>query len=246
MDRIFMRIYLLIGLVLVLFNQQCIAQSDTTLKVQKKILPQLIVPAVFIASGIAVNNSISEKGWQTTIRNKVGNNYHNGIDDYIQYVPFVQVYLGDAIGIKAKNHWFDQTKNIFLGGMVTLIVTHAIKRGVGKERPDLSSNHSFSSGHTASAFLGGTILYHEYKDDNMLYASSGYLFSATAGSFRVINNRHWVSDVLAGAGIGILVGNLIYHIEPLKNWNPFKNTKNITFSPVIGNDKFTFTAGLTF
>ena len=138
------------------------------------------------------------------------------------------------------------TANIFLGGIATLVITHSLKRGIGKLRPDGSSTHSFSSGHTATAFLGGTILYHEYKESNMLYASSGYLFSTTAAGLRVANNRHWVSDVLAGAGIGILVANLIYHFEPLKNWNPFKNTKNITFSPIITNDKVTFTAGLTF
>jgi hypothetical protein len=230
-----------------LLSQQAIAQNDTITSSSKKpLLSKLIIPSVLILSGSLLTGTKTEKEWQVDIRNKVGNDYHNGFDDYAQYVPYVQVFLGDVIGLKAKNHWFDQSKNMFLGGMTTLAITHALKRGVGKERPDLSSNHSFSSGHTATAFLGGTILYHEYKETSMLYASSGYLFSASAGGLRVINNRHWVSDVLAGAGIGILVGNLIYHIEPLKNWNPFKNTKNITFSPIITNDELIFTAGLTF
>ncbi len=237
----------LLIMVTLLLTQHVFAQQDSTIIDSKKtILPKLIVPTALILSGSLLSGSDKEKDWQVDIRNKVGNDYHNGFDDYAQYVPYAQVYLGDLAGIKAKNHWFGQTKNIFLGGMTTLIITHALKRGVGKERPDGSSNHSFSSGHTATAFLGGTILYHEYKESSMLYASSGYLFSVSAGSLRVMNNRHWVSDVLAGAGIGILVGNLIYHIEPLKNWNPFKNSQNITFTPIITTNEFTLAAGLTF
>lgn len=237
---------MLLVLIVTLLSQILSAQNDTLMISKKRLLPKLIVPTVLIISGSLLSGSETEKKWQVDIRNKVGNDYHNGLDDYVQYVPYAQIYLGDLMGLEAKNHWFDQTKNIFLGGMATLVITHSLKRGIGKLRPDGSSTHSFSSGHTATAFLGGTILYHEYKESNMLFASSGYLFSGTAGGLRVANNRHWVSDVLAGAGIGILVGNLLYHFEPLKNWNPFKNTKNITFSPIITNDEVTFTAGLTF
>jgi len=239
--------YFWLGLIVILMSYQLLAQQDSAVSItQKPLLPKLAIPAVLILSGVLLNGSQTEKNWQANIRNRVGNDYHNGADDYIQYVPYVQIYLGDIVGLEAKNHWFDQTKNIFIGGLATLVITHSLKRGVGKERPDGSSNHSFSSGHTATAFLGGTILYHEFKESNMLYASSGYLFSASAGGLRVINNRHWVSDVLAGAGIGILVGNLIYHIEPLKNFNPFKKTKNLTFSPMIDHEGFTFMASFQF
>lgn len=239
--------YFLVLISVLLFNQQSFGQQDTSaLDVKNPLLPKLVVPATLILSGVLLTGSETEKGWQTNIRKGLGDDYHFKADDYIQYIPYAQIYLGDIVGIKAKNHWFDQTKNIFLGGMVTLVVTHSLKRGVGKERPDGSSNHSFSSGHTATAFLGSTILYHEYKESSLLYASSGFLFSTSTGGLRVMNNRHWVSDVLAGAGIGILVGNLIYHIEPLKNFNPFKNTKNLTFSPVLDDKGFSFTASLQF
>ena len=231
------------------FSQRVLAQNDTITPKdypQKSFLKTTILPTTLILSGVLLTGSQTEKNWQKDIRNEVGNNYHNGMDDYIQYIPYVQIYAGNLVGIEAKNHWFDQTKNIFIGGVATLVITHALKRGVGKTRPDGSSNHSFSSGHTATAFLGATTLYHEYKESSMLYASSGYLFSASTGGLRVMNNRHWVSDVLAGAGIGILVANLIYYIEPLKNWNPFKKTKNLTFSPVINSDELTFVAAFQF
>jgi len=239
--------YFLILISVLLIGQQCFSQQDSVVSgIKKPLLPKLIIPTTLILSGVLLTGSKTEKGWQTNIRTGVGNDYHFAADDYIQYVPYAQIYLGDIVGINAKNHWFDQTKNIFIGGLATLVITHSLKRGVGKERPDGSSNHSFSSGHTATAFLGSTILYHEYKDASMVYASSGFLFSTSTGGLRVMNNRHWVSDVLAGAGIGILVGNLIYHIEPLKNFNPFKNTKNLSFTPVVDDKGFSFTASLQF
>ena len=52
------------------------------------------------------------------------------------------------------------------------------------------------------------------------------------------NNRHWVSDVMVGAGIGILVTELVYYFEPLKNFNPFKKTKNITLIPQINDENY--------
>ena len=244
-----MQNYVWLCLMVLLCNMPLKAQEDTLAinkETKKAFLPKMIIPATLILSGVLLTGSESEKGWQIDIRNKVGNDYHNSADDYIQYVPYAQIYLGGIIGLQPKNHWFDQTKNIFFSGLATLVITHSLKRGVGKERPDASSKHSFSSGHTATSFVGATILYHEYKDSSPLYAYSGYLFATSTGGLRVMNNKHWVSDVLAGAGIGILVASVVDHIEPLKNWNPFKNSKNLTFSPVINDDEVTFVAALRF
>ena len=245
-----MRICIWFSLIVILCNQQLCAQKDTVILKKEghkqHFLPKTIIPSVLILSGVLLTGKQIEKDWQINVRNKVGNDYHNVTDDYIQYVPYAQIYLGDIVGLKAKNHWFDQTKNIFIAGVITTVVTHSIKRGVGKDRPDDSSNHSFSSGHTANAFMGATILYHEFKDSTPLYAYSGYLFSTATGSLRVMNNKHWVSDVLAGAGIGILVANFVYHFEPLKNWNPFKNNDNLTFSPIINGNEVSFVAAIKF
>lgn len=242
-----MRNYLLLILIMLLQSQQLFSQLDATVAVSKRpLMVKTILPAAIFLSGALLSGTQLEKNWQVDIRNGVGNDYKTNTDDIIQYIPFAQIYIGDIVGLQAKNHWFDQSKNFFFGGVLTLAITHAFKRGVGKERPDLRSNHSFTSGHTATSFMGATMLYHEFSDASMLYASSGYLFSTTTGTLRVMNNRHWVSDVVAGAAVGILAANIIYHIEPLKNWNPFKNSKNLTFSPMVDDKGFTFMASFQF
>jgi hypothetical protein len=52
------------------------------------------------------------------------------------------------------------------------------------------------------------------------------------------NNKHWLPDVVLGAGLGILVSRLVYHWKPLKNWNPFLKKKNIAIvlAPTYSGD----------
>jgi membrane-associated phospholipid phosphatase len=107
---------------------------------------------------------------------------------------------------------------------------------MNKRRPS-GGPHAFPSGHTATAFLGATSLYHEFKETNTVLAYSGYAFATTTGTFRMLNNAHWFSDVLAGAGISILMTNIVYHIEPLKNWNPLKKSDNVSFVPYFNENE---------
>ena len=175
----------------------------------------------------------------------MGDNYNTSIDDYLPFVPVAEMYIADMYGVKAKNHWFDQTKYLFISNLFTSIITHGLKRVTNKTRPD-GSPYSFPSGHTSFAFTNATVLYEEFEDSSPILAYSGYALAATTGAFRMINNKHWLSDVLVGAGIGILVTELVYHFEPLKNFNPFKKTKGITVVPVIDNKNYGIYAQLTF
>jgi len=227
--------------------QNIFSQKDSLVVTKKHIVSKVLIPSALILSGTLLTSTKTEKTWQTKIRNKVGNNFSFTADNYLQYVPFAEVYFGDVIGLKAKNHWFDQTKNIFISGLITGIVVQSVKRITGKTRPD-GSHHSFPSGHTSTAFTGATALYCEFKDTHPIYAYSGYAFATATAGLRVMNNRHWVSDVLAGAGISMLITNAVYYFEPLKNWNPFKNSKkrNITFYPLINYDEATFVASYRF
>jgi hypothetical protein len=190
-----------------------------------------------IGAGLIVNNSEFEKNLQYNIRNKVGNDFHNSIDDYFQYVPIAEMYIADMFNVKSKNHWFDQTKYLFISNLISSIVTHGLKRATAKTRPDGAPN-SFPSGHTSFAFTNATVLYNEFQDSSLLLAYSGYAFATTTATFRVLNNRHWISDVLVGAGIGIFVTNVVYYLEPLKEFNPFKNTRNITLVPIINRGEY--------
>ncbi len=94
------------------------------------------------------------------------------------------------------------------------------------ERPDGTAN-SFPSGHTATAFAGAEFLWQEYKDVSVWYGISGYIVATGTGFFRIYNNKHWLTDVAAGAGIGILTTKVAYWIFPYVDKHIFKSKKNI-------------------
>ena len=70
--------------------------------------------------------------------------------------------------------------------------------------------NSFPSGHTFTAFTGAEILRREYGEEYPWIAVAGYAVAVTVAAMRVYNNRHWLGDVCAGAGLGILSVTLAY------------------------------------
>tara|TARA_R110001583_G_scaffold18633_1_gene73905 strand:+ start:3527 stop:4279 length:753 start_codon:yes stop_codon:yes gene_type:complete len=207
----------------------------------KSFLKELIVPTSLIGLGVVISNSHFEKEFQKELRNRVGNNYNLPIDNFLRYVPIAEMYLADIAGVKAKNHWFDQTKNLTISIIISDFITYKLKKGIDKRRPNGDDKlESFPSGHTSFAFTNASVLYEEFKDTQPIIAYSGYAFATTTGAFRMVNNAHWMSDVLVAAGIGILVTKLVYHFEPFKKFNPFKKYKNITFIPQFKEKSYGF------
>ncbi len=81
-----------------------------------------------------------------------------------------------------------------------------------------SDRRSFPSGHAANAFATAEFMRLEYKHKSPLYGVVAYGIAATTGAYRIYHNNHWFSDVVAGAGIGILSTNITYFVYPkIKN-----------------------------
>lgn len=138
------------------------------------------------------------------------------VDDYLEWGMLGWVFACDLIG-KEKHNWVDQLALVTLAEGLNAAMVHGVKHFVNEPRPD-GSDHSFPSGHTSNAFLGAHIAWKEFKDSSPWLAYSGYAVAAFVAGSRLHNNRHWVSDVLAGAGFGILSVELSYLIYfPVRN-----------------------------
>ena len=208
---------------------------------------KMAVPVSLILGGLIMSDSNAERKLQNNIRNYTGNDYHFGIDDYSRYAPIAQLYVADLMGVKSKNHWFDQSKNLALSIVLTDFITFRLKKNIHKVRPNGGSEaESMPSGHTSFAFANASVLFHEFKDSNRLLAYSGYGFATITGVFRILNNAHWISDVMVSAGIGILVTEVIYLFDPIIRWNPFDKNEKITLGPQLKNNEYGIYFSVTF
>jgi membrane-associated phospholipid phosphatase len=120
----------------------------------------------------------------------------------------------NALGVKGKNNFRDRTIIYTLSTVISTAIVLPLKKITNIQRPDGSAFNSFPSGHTATAFAAAEFLRTEYKDVSPWYGIAGYTVAVITGVLRLYNNKHWVSDVVAGAGFGILSTQLAYWIYP--------------------------------
>ena len=204
------------------------AQNNSDTVTSKRNYKDLIFPSIVSLSGIAFQLSGEKANFQDFLHSRLGKT-ETSVDNYIQYIPAAQVMGGDLLGIVSNYHWFDRSKYLFISQAISSILVQSLKYTTCIQRPNNGSFNSFPSGHTNLAFVGAENLFQSYKDTAPIYAYSGYLVATTVGTLRMTNNKHWVSDVVLGAGLGILVTRLVYHWKPFENWNPFLRKKNIAF-----------------
>ena len=115
------------------------------------------------------------------------------------------------------------TASLIMGSTVNVM-----KKSTAIERPDGSNKLSFPSGSTAISFMGAEFLFQEYKDVSIWYGISGYLVATGTGFLRLQNNKHWFSDVVTGAGIGIVSTKIAYWIHPFVKRNLFKDKEEVS------------------
>lgn len=109
------------------------------------------------------------------------------------------------------------------------LVMFVMQRWVARERPYATHPdegpyervhperfRSFFSGHTATAFTGATLVWlHQLRVPgydagwHLAVAVAGLLVAALVGLLRVRADRHWLSDVMAGAVVGVTCGWLV-------------------------------------
>jgi hypothetical protein len=220
-----------IAIIFTIFYIKVNAQTDSIPGAYPKnstsFLRQSIVPVSLIGAGLVINYSNGAIG-KENIQDGISNafpDFSTNADNFILFVPALTMYAADLLKIESENDAFTQTKYLFIAGVAANLVTYGLKHITDETRPNGEDKLSFPSGHTANAFVMATVLFHEFKNTKPILAYSGFIFASSTGALRVLNNEHWVSDVLVGAGIGIMVTDLVYRFEPLKNWNPFKNKK---------------------
>jgi len=182
-----------------------------------------LVPGTLIMAGILANNNSKEalKYELAEERNEHLIHFTTRIDNFLQYSPIAVAYGLDAAGIRSKTDIANRTVILLKGELLMTVTVTLLKNLTHQLRPDGSSYLSFPSGHTAQAFAAATFLSEEYKDRFHWMPYAAYGIASGVGMLRMANNRHYISDVLVGAGIGILSMKLAYWTHHYK-WSKRK------------------------
>jgi membrane-associated phospholipid phosphatase len=229
----------------IIFANAAHAQSDS-LHFRYDVPPQrnasygrLILPAALIAYGAATQVSPVLKRLDKHANNEIHHS-RTMIDDYVQYAPALAVYGLDLVGIKARNSLRDRTFVMASSYLIMTAAVHAVKNSVSVMRPDNSADNSFPSGHTATAFTGAHILFKEYGEVSSWISVAGYTTAGATGLMRMMNRKHWLSDVVTGAGIGILSVEASYLLLPVfrRIIGDGGGGRAISIVPLAGSDMY--------
>lgn len=189
----------------------------------------LLLPAAMIAYGATAVHNGALQNWNGEVKEAVWTNYphkQTHLDTYLMFAPTVSVYALNAAGIHGEHNFKDRTIILLIANVIANGTVFSVKSWSHEQRPDRSDFNSFPSGHTAEAFVGAEFMRMEYKDVSPWYGVAGYAMATATGLLRVYNDKHWMSDVIAGAGVGIASTRIAYWLYPKiqglfgKNKNP--------------------------
>jgi len=142
--------------------------------------------------------------------------FKTGIDDYTQFFGPAMVVGLKLGGYEGRSDWPRLLASAGMSYVLMAAFVNGIKYTAKEMRPDGSTANSWPSGHTATAFVGASLLHKEYGlTRSPWWSVAGYGVATATGVMRVLNNRHWISDVMSGAGIGIMSTELGYAIGDL-------------------------------
>jgi len=215
------------------FHTDSIHQLNFRYPDKKRGIKPFITPSVLIATGTALhfsNIKYDIHDWTTDHFS-----YSGKADDYIRYAPVVAVYSLNALGIKGKNNFGNRTALFLKGFLLNDLIVYSLKSWAGVERPN-GGEHSFPSGHTSVAFNLAHFMHKEYGELSPWYSIGAYSCATAVGVMRVAKGAHWISDVVAGAGLGMLSSELVYLTHQYK-WDN-EHLRNFDIFPFkIGKQK---------
>lgn len=216
-------LFFLFSFLIIFANSKAQVISDTTFINSENKYPetiegisfsakQLIIPAALITVGTI---GALDKGLDKDIRDELARkNPNTAVDNILPFVAPTSVYVLNWCGIEGKHNFIDRSVIFGTSSALTIGSVFLLKYATSRTRPDGRGNDSFPSMHTAVSFMGAEFLRQEFKDQSVWYGVVGYGIATATGFLRIYNNKHWLSDVLVGAGVGILGTKAAYWLYP--------------------------------
>ncbi len=190
----------------------------------------LIIPTAFVGYGFTSLTSGGLQSLNKKICEEVEEDcsgFNTRVDDYLKYAPAASVYLLNLVGVKGRHKILDRSIILAMSSILSAQIVTALKHGTHQLRPDGSTYNSFPSGHTTTAFVGAELMNQEFGWRSPWYSVAGYSMAAGTALLRIMNNRHWLSDVITGAGIGMLTTKFSYWLY--SKWENRNQAKQLLY-----------------
>ena len=137
-------------------------------------------------------------------------------DEVLRFVPAMALVGMKALGVESRTErWGELIVRSAASTAIMGLTVESTKRLVGRVRPDGSDDRSFPSGHSSAAFLTASLFAKEYGHLSPWYSVGAYGVATSTAMLRRMGDHHWLSDVMTGAGIGILSVELGYALADL-------------------------------
>lgn len=174
------------------------------------------------------------------LRNDFMPSFHRTLDNYTQFAPAAVMVGLKAVGVPSRSSWGRMIVSDAISAALMAGVVQGLKATTHVMRPDGSNNHSFPSGHTATAFMTATMLSREYGHLSPWVSVGAYSVATATGLMRMANNKHWLSDVMVGAGVGILSTEFGYWIADAIMKDKGLNIKEVQQETIYGYGRPSF------
>lgn len=178
---------------------------------------RVLVPVLLLSAGALTTHRVAIIESDAEMREELQEHLQpvrTSIDDQLRHVPAYATVGLSLLGVEGKHSTVNQTFLFALTYTINNTLTSNLKRLTRVERPQGNSFDSFPSQHTSAAFSAARFLDREYGQRSVWYSVGGYTVATGVATLRVVKDNHWVSDVLAGAGVGMLSTELAYWMYP--------------------------------
>jgi len=194
--------------------------------------------------GVAATASLDEP-----VRDDIADNKGTVADEVASFFDplAIEYSFGVLGGFYLSGLAFDnpESRAVALDGLAagliaTGIITPAIKFAIGRSRPQtedgtqtfqpFSGNASFPSGHTTQAFAVASVIAEHY--DPLWIDVTAYGVASMVGFARLEADMHFVSDVVAGALIGTVVGKAVVRFNEQQRDDHARTSASVM--PLVG------------
>jgi len=123
------------------------------------------------------------------------------------------------------------TYDMLDAAVVNFGYTELVKVAVGRERPNGQDNKSFPSGHTSNSFALAAVAERHY---GWKVGVPAYLLAGLVGASRLEQDKHYLSDVVAGAALGYIVGRTVVRVNSRSLERVASAGATVSVAPIVG------------